>query len=253
MEPEAPDAIAAYDIREEATQSLHGACGIHACASLADLLATAPQVLVLAVKPQHLAVTAKQLVALPAFAKLQPLVISIAAGVSLATLADGFPAQTRLMRVMPNINAMVGHSATAFAAGSHATQEDRERTQRIFDAVGFSVEIEEKLMDAVTGLSGSGPAYMLSVVEAMSDGGVRLGLPRHVASKLALHTMLGAARYLESEDTHPAVLRERITSPGGTTIAGLQALEEEALHATLMKAVMRAAQRAEELRALDKS
>jgi pyrroline-5-carboxylate reductase len=174
------------------------------------------------------------------------LVISIAAGVTLATLEKGL-APARLVRVMPNTPCLVGQSASAFALGPRATDDDAGLVEKLLSSVGRSFRVPEKLLDAVTGLSGSGPAYIYLVIEALSDGGVLMGLPRDVATALAAQTVLGAATMVLSTGEHPRILADRVTSPGGTTIAGLKALEAGGLRATLIQAVEAATHRATEL------
>lgn len=174
------------------------------------------------------------------------LVISIAAGISIATLA-GLAPGARIVRAMPNTPAQVGAGATAYAGGPSATADDLKLAGRILGAVGLAVEVPEKLLDAVTGLSGSGPAYVFLIIEALSDGGVAAGLPRALATQLATQTVLGAAQLASQSSEHPAVLREAVTSPGGTTAAGLGVLEAAAVRAAISDAVKAAAARSREL------
>lgn len=201
-------------------------------------------VLVLAVKPQSMkgvlteirpAVTARHLV------------VSIAAGVTLRQLADGLGPDRRLVRVMPNTPCLLGASASGFSPGDAATAEDAALVQRLLDAVGRAFRLPEHLLDAVTGLSGSGPAFVYLVIEALSDGGVRVGLPRDVATALAAQTVLGAARMVLETGQHPGTLKDAVASPGGTTIAGLHALERGSVRGALMDAVEAATRRATEL------
>ena len=173
--------------------------------------------------------------------------MSIAAGVRLATLADRLGGGLRLVRVMPNTPCLVGQGATAYSLGGLATAKDGELVRQLLSAVGIACQVDEKLLDAVTGLSGSGPAFVYVMIEALSDGGVRMGLPRNIATTLAVQTVSGAAALVAQSGEHPAVLKDRVASPGGTTIAGLQALEEYGLRAALMAAVEAAARRAAEL------
>jgi pyrroline-5-carboxylate reductase len=171
------------------------------------------------------------------------LVISIAAGVTLAQLEGGLASGARVIRVMPNTPALLGASATAFARGRAATAEDGALAQRLFEAVGVVFELKEPLLDAVTGLSGSGPAYMYVIMEALSDGGVAAGLPREVATKLAAQTALGSARMVLETGLHPGALKDMVTSPGGTTIEGLHELEKGGLRGILISAVRAAAKK----------
>ena len=207
-------------------------------------VAAACDVLILAVKPQVAAVALSELVQQLTAEKL---LISIMAGVTTAAIEKSFSQPVRVVRTMPNTPALVLQGATALAAGAHARPEDIASTKYIFGMVGKCWQVEEKLMDAVTGLSGSGPAYVLTFIEALSDAGVKNGLTREVASGLALQTVLGTASLLAETGEHPAVLREKVTSPGGTTIAGLQALENGGFRGTVMRGVEAATQRSVEL------
>jgi pyrroline-5-carboxylate reductase len=175
------------------------------------------------------------------------LVVSIAAGVRLETLSAGLGGETRLVRVMPNTPCLVGRAASGYCVSKRATAEDGDLINRLLSAVGIAVAVDEKLMDAVTGLSGSGPAFVYVVIEALSDAGVRMGLPRTVATALAAQTVRGAAEMVLSTGEHTGVLKDRVTSPGGTTIAGLQALEAGGLRTALMAAVEAATLRSREL------
>ena len=174
------------------------------------------------------------------------LVISILAGVSIAQLETAFPDRA-VVRAMPNTPATVGAGMTAIARGSHVSTQDLELATQLFQAVGQVVTVPEALMDAVTGLSGSGPAYIAIAIEALADGGVAAGLPREIANKLALQTVLGTAQLLNESHLHPAQLKDRVTSPGGTTIAGVTKLEQAGFRAALIAAVIAAAQRSQEL------
>ena len=175
------------------------------------------------------------------------LIISIAAGISTQFIEGYLKKGVRVIRVMPNTPAMIGEGATAIAGGANAMEGDMALARYIFDAVGITVSVKEDLMDAVTGLSGSGPAYGFVIIDALAAGGVNMGLSRDIALKLAVQTLLGAAKLCLKGDKHPAELRDMVTSPGGTTIAGLKALEEGKLRATLMTAVEAATLRSKEL------
>lgn len=172
---------------------------------------------------------------------------SIAAGISLARLAEGLDPSVHLIRVMPNTPALVGASASAFALGHSATEEDAHLAQKLLSTVGVAVQVKESLLDAVTGLSGSGPAYVYMMIEAMSDGGVAAGLPRDLALKLAAQTFLGSARMVLESGLHPGVLKDMVTSPGGTTIEGVHQLESAALRGALISAVRAAAEKSSRL------
>jgi pyrroline-5-carboxylate reductase len=200
--------------------------------------------LILAVKPQNMAVL---LAEIRPSAAARHLIISIAAGVTLSQLADGVGADRRLIRVMPNTPCLVGASAAGYAAAPTATAADCRLVDRLMSSVGKAFALPEKLLDAVTGHSGSGPAYVFLMIEALSDGGVLVGLPRDVATQLAAQTVFGAARMLLETNQHPGVLKDQVASPGGTTIAGLHALEKAGFRAALMDAVQAATERATEL------
>jgi pyrroline-5-carboxylate reductase len=201
-------------------------------------------IVVLAVKPQVLLRVIDQI---RDDLRDDQLVISIAAGVPLHAIEARAGKRLRLVRAMPNTPVLVESGATAIAAGAHAREEDLALAKTIFDTVGVTAVVEETHLDAVTGLSGSGPAYAFLIVEALSDAGVRVGLNRRTSQLLAAQTLLGAARLLLETGTHPAQLREMVTSPGGTAIAGLHVLEANAVRAAMMSAVEAATRRAAEL------
>ena len=175
------------------------------------------------------------------------LLLSIAAGVPLARLEAGLVVATRVIRVMPNTPALVGASATAFALGKSARPEDAELAQRLFTAVGLAFQLKEPLLDAVTGLSGSGPAYVYLFIEGLSDGGVAAGLSRDVATRLAAQTVLGSAKMVLETGLHPGALKDMVTSPGGTTIEGLHELEKGKVRGTLINAVRAASEKSRKL------
>jgi pyrroline-5-carboxylate reductase len=201
-------------------------------------------VVVLAVKPrQAQAVLAEIRPRLAADA----LLISVLAGVTTGTIRDALHPQAAVVRAMPNTPALVDHGATAIACGRFATEEHLARARAIFEAVGIVEVVQEDLMDAVTGLSGSGPAYIYMVIEALTDGGVKQGLPRPVALRLAAQTVLGAARLAIETGKHPAILRDEVTTPGGTAIAAVANLESHGLRTMLINAVATATERSREL------
>jgi pyrroline-5-carboxylate reductase len=202
------------------------------------------QVLILAVKPAHVPALLEEI--RPAVAPGH-LLISIAAGVPIATLECGLPAGTRVIRVMPNTPALVGASASAYALGKSATSADAAMTEKLFSAVGLVFQLKESLLDAVTGLSGSGPAYVYLIIEALSDGGVAAGLPRDVATKLAAQTVFGSAKMVLETGQHPAALKDMVTSPGGTTVEGLHELEKGKLRGVLISAVRAATEKSRKL------
>jgi pyrroline-5-carboxylate reductase len=173
--------------------------------------------------------------------------ISIAAGVTLAQLESALPGGARVIRVMPNTPALVGASASAFALGHAARREDAELTQKLMGTVGLAYEVKELLLDGVTGLSGSGPAYIYLVIEALSDGGVAVGLPREMATRLAAQTVLGAGKMVLETGLHPGALKDMVASPGGTTIEGLCELEKGKLRGTLISAVRAAAEKSRKM------
>ncbi|MHB8138547.1 MAG: pyrroline-5-carboxylate reductase [Smithellaceae bacterium] len=201
-------------------------------------------IIILAVKPQNIQETLKTI---RTVANKSKLFISIAAGVPTDFIERALSKTPRVLRVMPNVNAMAGEGAAAVACGHFVKKDDVHYALAILNAVGLAVEVDEKLMDAVTGLSGSGPAYCFVIIEALTDAGVQLGLTRDLAEKLAAQTMLGSARLCLTGRQHPAQLKNMVTSPGGTTAAGLKVLEEGNIRATLMAAVEAAAKRAKEL------
>ncbi len=198
----------------------------------------------LAIKPQ----VCREVVSgfAPTFTK-DKLLVSILAGVDTLTLEKLCNGSSRVVRAMPNTPALIGEGATALCAGRFANGEDLARAARLFETVGVVVTVAESQMDAVTGLSGSGPAYVYTLIEALADGGVREGLPREVAHALAVQTVLGASRLVKETGEHPALLRERVCSPGGTTISGMGVLEKKGFRAALMEAVAAAARRSREL------
>lgn len=238
-----PQQLAASDVIEPARAAFEKEVGAKIFASNDDVVKFA-DVLILAVKPDQVAgvlgeiceqFTAKQLL------------ISIAAGVPISKLEAGLKAAARVIRVMPNTPALVGASAGAFACGKSATSDDAALAQKLFSSVGVAFQVKESLLDAVTGLSGSGPAYVYQFIEALSDGGVASGLPRDAATKLAAQTVLGAAKMVLETGLHPGVLKDQVTSPGGTTIEGLHELEKGKLRGTVMNAVRAAAEKSRKL------
>jgi pyrroline-5-carboxylate reductase len=238
-----PDRLLASDPLPGAREEFQKLTGVSA---LADNGAVVPasSVLVLAVKPQNLPALMREIRPL---LKRSQLVVSIAAGTSLQTLEQTFEPEQRIVRVMPNTPCLIGVGAAAFSLGHYATPADGELVQRLLNAVGRAFQLPDHQLDAVTGLSGSGPAFVYLMIEALSDGGVRVGLPREVATVLAAQTVMGAARMVLETNEHTGTLKDRVASPGGTTIAGLHALERGGVRGALMNAVEAAAQRAAEL------
>jgi pyrroline-5-carboxylate reductase len=207
--------------------------------------ASASEIVLLAIKPQIFDKVAADLNASDCLDR-SSVIISILAGVPLSKLESAFPQQP-IIRAMPNTPATVGAGMSAIAAGSHAKPEHLQLATSIFSAVGEVVEVPESMMDAVTGLSGSGPAFVAIAIEALADGGVAAGLPRPIADRLALQTVLGTAQLVKESGLHPAQLKDRVTSPGGTTIAGVAQLEKNGLRSALIEAVKAAYQRSQEL------
>jgi pyrroline-5-carboxylate reductase len=198
-------------------------------------------ILLLAIKPQLFEVVTQ-----PLSPRVGQLVLSILAGLPLRRLEAAFPGQP-VVRSMPNTPATVGAGITAIAAGSQAQHEHLALARQIFAAVGEVVEVPESLLDAVTGLSGSGPGYLAVIVEAMIDGGVAVGLPRPIATQLAVQTLRGTAELLQAQNLHPAQLKDQVTSPGGTTIAGIAQLEQAGVRSALIEAIRAACRRSQEL------
>jgi pyrroline-5-carboxylate reductase len=237
----APAEIMVSDVASAAAEKLAQAVGAQVARSNSEL-AGAADALVLCVKPADALAALQEVRALLA----GKLVISIVAGLSAAALEKA-AGGARVVRVMPNTPALVGQGAAAYALGSTATEADAALVEKIFRAVGVIVRVQEPLLDAVTGLSGSGPAYVFTVIEALADGGVLMGLPRELALQLAAQTVAGAAALVRETGTHPAALRDQVASPGGTTIAALETLEKSGLRGALIAAVRAATERSREL------
>lgn len=235
--------IRASDPRKERLADIEREYGIVTHADNLELVAWA-NLIVIAVKPQVIDRVLDQLAG--AF-RPDTLVISIAAGVAIKSLEARLPSSVRVVRAMPNTAAIALAGATGIAPGSRATPADIETAQALFDATGRSVVLDESLIDAVTGLSGSGPAYVMLMIEALADGGVKVGLHRETALLLAAQTVFGSAKLLLDTGEHPGRLKDMVTSPGGTAIAGLHTLESGGLRRTLIDAVDSATRRAQEL------
>ena len=239
-----PDNIICADVREDTLESIKDKYGVITTTNNIDAIKQS-EIIIYSVKPQILASVLKETASCLDMSKL---VISIAAGVPLAAIESCVNKKLRLVRVMPNIAAFVKESATAIAAGKHTHKDDIKLAKAIFDSVGKSVFIEENiLMDAITGLSGSGPAYIFLIVDALADAGVKMGLSRKDALFLSSQTVLGAAKLLMETKEHPGQLKDRVTSPGGTAIAGIHTLEKGGLRTTLINAVEAATARSKEL------
>lgn len=239
----APADLAVFDANPTLTQNAAEQFGVVPAPNL-KALADHTKVLLLAVKPQIIHGVLDELseVLTP-----EHILISIAAGIKTTQIEAHFPWSIPVVRVMPNTPALVGQAASAICLGAHANESHREKAHRIFDAVGLAVDVEENMMDAVTGLSGSGPAYVYLFIEALSDAGVKMGLTREVSTHLAAQTVLGGAQMVLDTQLHPGELKDNVTSPGGTTIAALHALENRAFRAAVYDAVEASALRSREL------
>jgi pyrroline-5-carboxylate reductase len=237
------DQIRASDVKAERLTELHEKYGIQTSLDN-DEIARWADVIVIAVKPQ---IVDRILAPIGAVMSPGDLVISIAAGVPLEAFESRLPKGARVIRSMPNTAAMALAAATAIAPGTHATEDDVATAKALFEAVGRCVVLDESLLDAVTGLSGSGPAYVMLMIEALADGGVKVGLGRDTALLLAAQTVYGAAKLQLETGEHPGRLKDMVTSPGGTAIAGLHTLESGGLRRTLIDAVEVASNRSAEL------
>ena len=237
-----PDSIWASDPMADRLDRLKKIYGIRVGANNREAVRWA-DVVVLAVKPQMLDAVLHDIRAEVA----ERLIVSVVAGVPIARVTGVCGSKAAVIRTMPNTPAMVREGMTAMAIGAEVGEADMAYARRMFECIGKVVPVEERQMDAVTGLSGSGPAYVFLIIEALTDGGVNMGLSREAAGVLAAQTVLGAARMVLETGQHPARLKDQVTSPGGTTIAGLHQLEQGGLRATLMNAVEAATRRSQEL------
>ena len=239
----APDRVIASGPRRERMDAIEKLHGIGVTAKNTEAVQGA-DIVVLSVKPQ---IIDKVLREIAGSVREGALVISVAAGVPIAAIGRRLRPGTRIIRAMPNTPALVSAGASAIAGGEHATEADYQAAQFLFDAVGITVVLDESQLDAVTGLSGSGPAYIFLILDALADGGVKVGLARRTAQLLAAQTVMGAAKMLLETNEHPGRLKDMVTSPGGTAIAGLATLEAGGLRTTLINAVETATKRAREL------
>ncbi len=238
-----PESLVCTDPRAERREELQKRYGVQVSADSRAAAAQADLV-VLAVKPQVIDALLDEVA--PSV-DARKLVISIAAGVPIAAIARKLGAGVRIVRAMPNTPALVGAGAAALARGPHATDSDLEQALALFEAVGVAVVVEEHHLDAVTGLSGSGPAFVFIAIEALADGGVKVGLARPVAMALAAQAVMGSAKLVLETGEHPGRLKDQVTSPGGTSIAGVHALEQHGFRAALIAAVEAATRRSKEL------
>jgi len=201
-------------------------------------------IVILAVKPHIMPLVCEEI---KPYLTKEHLLVSIAAGITIKWLVNTFGNEKRVVRVIPNTPALVGMAASAFVRGGSASADDSRLIHKLLTSVGIAVEVPDNLLDAVTGVSGSGPAYVYEFIESLSDGGVRMGLARDLSLQLAVQTVMGAAQMVHSTGTHPAILREQVTSPGGTTAAGLHALASRSFRGTIIYAVQAATERGREL------
>ncbi|AGB40817.1 pyrroline-5-carboxylate reductase [Halobacteroides halobius DSM 5150] len=238
------DRVYISDINQERVESLHNKYQVQIANNNQELVKQVDYI-VLAVKPR---VVKKILGRVGQQIRPYQKLFSIAAGVTTKQLEKHLSTDVPVVRLMPNTPALIGSGATAYTLGQAATEDASRVVKEIFSSVGLIVEVKEDLMDAVTGLSGSGPAYIYMIVEALSDAGVNVGLPRKVASKLAIQTLLGAGEMVQELEKHPAQLKDLVTSPGGTTITGLKELEKTGLRSSLYQAVESATAKSKELR-----
>lgn len=239
------DQIRGTDPAQGAREAFHESTGAGVESDVCELVAWA-EVLILAVKPHQVADVLRDIA--PQWRKEQ-LLISIAAGIQLHQMEVHLPEGARVIRVMPNTPAMVGASASAFASNTCASEEDQQTACALLSVVGVAEAVPEKWLDAITGLSGCGPAYGYLMIEALSDGAVSVGLPRELATRFAAQTLLGAAKMVLETGKHPGELKDMVTSPGGATIEGVHALEMGGLRATLMNAVRAATAQSKKLAA----
>jgi len=238
-----PKNIICSDVRKDKLKSIQDAYGVVTTTSNIDVV-KASEIVIYAIKPQIMASILRETAS---HLDMSKVIISIAAGVPLAAIESCLNKDLRLIRVMPNIAASVKEGAAAIAAGKHASKGDLKLAKAVFDSVGKSIIIEEEFMDAITGLSGNGPAYIFLIVDALADAGVKMGLAREDALLLAAQSVLGAAKLLLETGEHPGRLKDRVTSPGGTAIAALHTIEEGGLRTTLINAVEVGTNRSKEL------
>ena len=235
-----PQEITVFDVKPERMDHLRSVFGIE-CAASVQKLVRSRDIIILAIKPNQIATLLQGIKGSLA----GKLIISIAAGVTLKSMLGVLGAEAKIVRVMPNTPALVGQGATVLAASSSCTEPEKEIAKEIFFAVGICLEMEEKFINAVTALSGSGPAFCFLFMEAMCDGAVKAGLPRDVALRLAAATMKGAASMVLELGKHPGQLKDMVTSPSGTTIEGISVLESKGFRSAVIEAVTAAYKRAE--------
>ena len=237
--------IRVYDPVAAAIESIQKEANLAAASSLEELISSCDTFL-LCVNPFDVC-SVLETIAAASQGPENALVLSIAAGITLSSMESSVQGKARIIRIMPNTPAMIGKGAAAYSLGASVKSEDGDFTEKLLSSVGIACEVKESLLDAVTGISGSGPAYVYTFIEALADGALLEGIPRAQAFQLAAQTVLGAAAMVAETGLHPAELRDRVTSPGGTTIAGLRALEDGAFRATVIDAVHTATAKAKEL------
>ena len=235
-----------FDVASDSANKFAESLDASVCSSPESVLENA-DVVFFAVKPQHMAKALEPIAKALAEKPEKRLLVSIAAGLPISFYENALSDKIRIARVMPNTPCLVGEAASGFALNANATREDAALVKTLLDAAGIAFELPESLLDAVTGLSGSGPAYVFMAIEALADGGVKAGLPRNVALELAAQTLKGSAQMYLTTKKHPGALKDAVTSPAGTTIAGVAALEARGFRAALIEAVERGAERSREL------
>lgn len=235
--------VIAGEVIKERREYISRTLGVKVTSDNVDVARSA-HTLLLAVKPQQMLTVLEEL---KPYLGPEHLIISIAAGIKISFIESRLNAGVRVVRVMPNQPCLVGASASALALGKFAKAEDKDLVMKVLQSVGIALPVDEKYLDAVTGLSGSGPAFVYVVIEAMADGGVLAGLPRDISMKLAAQTVLGAAKTVLETGIHPAAGKDMVASPAGTTIEGLRVLEEAGVRGAFIDAVEAAAKRSQEL------
>ena len=237
------DQIIACDIEKGRLDAISIETGVSVTSSLKEAVSFG-DIIILAVKPNTMPALLSDIAS---YISADKLVISIAAGITLEFIQGYFEPNLPIIRAMPNTPCLIREGVTGYSLGKYAGASHSKIAADIFEAVGTAIELPESMLDAVTGLSGSGPAFIYIAIEALADGGVKMGLPRAHALKIAAHTVLGAAKMVLTENKHPGELKDAVASPGGTTIAGITALEKSGFRASLISAVEAAAKRSEEL------
>ena len=231
--------VVVSDISQDRLDYMQGKFGVQATLSNVSLL-NELRIIVLSVKPQVMDTVLEEI---KPHIGPEHLIVSVAAGYPVSRIEELIGSDKRVVRVMPNTPSKIGAGASGYCLGSNATDEDSQTVNLMMSSVGETFEVTESQLDAVTGVSGSGPAYVFLMIEAMADGGVRMGLPRDVSLKLAAQTVLGSAKMVLETGQHPGVLKDAVTSPGGTTISAIEKLEETGFRYSAMSAVVAAAEK----------